>query len=293
MPFTVRDVQDLMRVLTLHPEWQAELRRLVLTEELLSLPHLMRELATEVRALAAAQARAEERMDRLEAALERLAAAQARAEERMDRLEAALERLAAAQARTEARVEELAAAQARTEERVDRLEAALERLAAAQARTEEKVDRLGTAVGQLQTAFGATIEEEAESVLQIIVESQGYRLLAEPFSLPLDGEIDVVLPLEAPTGQAVWGVAEAKARLGRRQVRDWAQRIRSIGWQKRLAQAGVPGPYLVYAYGIRIDPGTVQEAERQGIGLATGRGERVAPRAWIHPLDTTRDQPSP
>jgi hypothetical protein len=43
--------------------------------------------------------------------VERLAAAQARTEERVGRLEEAVERLAAAQARTEERVEELAAAQ--------------------------------------------------------------------------------------------------------------------------------------------------------------------------------------
>ncbi len=44
MPFTVRDFPDLLRLLEQHPEWQAELRRQVLTEELLELPALVRRL---------------------------------------------------------------------------------------------------------------------------------------------------------------------------------------------------------------------------------------------------------
>lgn len=53
MAFTVSDFHDLMRLLDQHPEWRAELRRLLLTEELLSLPQVVRELAE-------AQARTEE-----------------------------------------------------------------------------------------------------------------------------------------------------------------------------------------------------------------------------------------
>ncbi|RMF83078.1 MAG: hypothetical protein D6736_22150 [Nitrospinota bacterium] len=39
MPFTVEDFRDLLRLLEQHPEWRSELRRWVLSEELLSLPH--------------------------------------------------------------------------------------------------------------------------------------------------------------------------------------------------------------------------------------------------------------
>lgn len=45
MPFAVEDFQDLLRLLDQHPEWQAELRRRVLTEELIELPALVRGLA--------------------------------------------------------------------------------------------------------------------------------------------------------------------------------------------------------------------------------------------------------
>jgi hypothetical protein len=38
MAFTVEDFPDLLRVLAEHPEWRAELRRHVLSEELVALP---------------------------------------------------------------------------------------------------------------------------------------------------------------------------------------------------------------------------------------------------------------
>jgi chromosome segregation ATPase len=52
MPFTVRDFQGLVRALERRAEWKAELRRLLLTDELLSLPGIVRDLAAEVRELA-------------------------------------------------------------------------------------------------------------------------------------------------------------------------------------------------------------------------------------------------
>ncbi|MEN3000487.1 MAG: hypothetical protein ABDI19_01440 [Armatimonadota bacterium] len=45
MAFTINDLHDLIRLLEEHPEWRAELRRVLLTEELLQLPDLVRDLA--------------------------------------------------------------------------------------------------------------------------------------------------------------------------------------------------------------------------------------------------------
>jgi ferritin-like metal-binding protein YciE len=65
MAFTVRDFRDLVELLEQHPEWRAELRRLVLTEELLALPQVVRELVE-------AQQRTEQRLEQTEQRLERL-----------------------------------------------------------------------------------------------------------------------------------------------------------------------------------------------------------------------------
>lgn len=46
MPFTVEDFHDLVRILEERPEWRGELRRLVLTDELLALPEQVASLRT-------------------------------------------------------------------------------------------------------------------------------------------------------------------------------------------------------------------------------------------------------
>ena len=115
MAFTVRDFHDLVRLLSEHPEWREELRALLLTPEILSMPQLLRELGEKVDRLAAAHLRAEERLSRLEERFFRLeekvaelAEAQIRAEERLSRLEERVAELAEAQARTEKVLAELA-----------------------------------------------------------------------------------------------------------------------------------------------------------------------------------------
>lgn len=94
MSFTVEDFHDLVRMLEQHPEWRAELRRLLLTDEILSLPQLVQELSRRmvdltqrVDSLAEAQKHAEERLTRLEETVAKLAEAQKHAEERLTRLE--------------------------------------------------------------------------------------------------------------------------------------------------------------------------------------------------------------
>lgn len=44
MAITVNDLHDLIRLLEEHPEWRAEMRRVLLTDELLQLPDLVRDL---------------------------------------------------------------------------------------------------------------------------------------------------------------------------------------------------------------------------------------------------------
>jgi hypothetical protein len=45
MPFELRDFQDLVRLLREHLDWREELRALLLTQEILTLPGLVREPA--------------------------------------------------------------------------------------------------------------------------------------------------------------------------------------------------------------------------------------------------------
>jgi predicted nuclease with TOPRIM domain len=163
MPFTVTEFHDLVRLVEERPEWRAELRRIVLTDELLALPEQVaslrrdteqrfQQLAVQLAGLTTAQVRTEARLAELsqaqartEGRLAELAAAQARLEEQMVTL-------SQAQARTEERLAELTAAQARLEEQMvtlsqaqARTEGRLAELAAAQARLEEQMVTLSQA----------------------------------------------------------------------------------------------------------------------------------------------------
>ena len=89
----IGDFRDLVTLLEQHPEWRAELRRLVLTDELLALPELVRELAGRVDQLAEAQARTEARLAELVATVAQVAAAQARTEAHLQGLTDVVEAL--------------------------------------------------------------------------------------------------------------------------------------------------------------------------------------------------------
>jgi hypothetical protein len=137
----ITDFHDVVRLLEEHPEWRAELRRLILTDDLLGLPEQVAHLTEQVTALVAAQARTDARVAEL-------AEAQARTDARVAEL-------VAAQARTDARVAELAEAQARTDARVAEL-------AEAQRRTETQVATLASRVDGLTSQMTALTAQMAE-----------------------------------------------------------------------------------------------------------------------------------
>ncbi len=129
MAFTVADFHDLVTLLDKNPDWQRELRRLILSDELLALP-------AEFHALAAAEAHVDERLASMLATHERieqqLLAAAANADARFAELRANDQRLA----------DQLTDVKARSDEQFAELRAADQRLAdqlsAAQARSDEQ-----------------------------------------------------------------------------------------------------------------------------------------------------------
>jgi len=256
------------------------------------------ELRAAVRELTEAQrqfeARAEARFTRLETALAELAEAQKRTEQRV-------QELAEAQKRTEQRVEELAEAQKRTEQRLGRLEQVVQELAEAQKRTEQRVEELAEAqkrmmeaivsltqrmdatekqLGQLSERFGLDLEVDAEEVLRAVAQEKGYSLLQEPMAIDVDGEMDVVAPIETPSGERFWVIIEVKGRLRRKEVGRFLQRLQHPQVIQQLEASGVEKPYLPYVFGLRVYFGVDERARETGVGILTFRGERIPARAW-------------
>ena len=144
MAFTVKDFEDLLRILDRYPHWREELRRRILLEELEQLPRAHRRLSV--------------RMGRIEKALAALAETVRKMAQDQRRHATALTKLRkeVAEARAEAnrRFAELAEAQRRTEESLAAHRAETERrfaeLAEVLRRLVERVDRIEQDVGTLK-----------------------------------------------------------------------------------------------------------------------------------------------
>jgi Holliday junction resolvase-like predicted endonuclease len=141
--------------------------------------------------------------------------------------------------------------------------------------TDLRLDELSREVKNLSARVGMTLEEEAEDMVWWVLKQKGYRFAEARQSVVFDGELDVVLIGETPTGKRITVLIESKTRLGRRDVFAWAQRVQSEGFRSRLEEAGFSPPYLPYLFAMRPDPAAVEAAQEIGIGLVTSRGLQV------------------
>ncbi len=156
MSFAVQDYHDLVDLLEKRPQWRSDLRRLLLSDDLLALPAIVDKLAITVGELAEAQKRTEARIAELAEAQQhteqQLAALTARVDAltvRVDALTAHVDALTVRVDALAARLEELAEAQKRTEQRLDSLAARMEELAEAQRHTEQQLAALAAHVEAL------------------------------------------------------------------------------------------------------------------------------------------------
>jgi hypothetical protein len=201
--------------------------------------------------------------------LRALAAAQARTEERLEELAAGQERLTAAQARTDAAIEKLTVAQARTEER-------LEELAAAQARTEESVRDLAVAVrdvrqalGRLSDNVGIGLEELAAIVLPAVLARDPGIDLTGPFERRFVGttageeEIDLLAP-GTLRGEPVAVVVESKSRAYEADVRRFAEKARRVG-------GSLGKPVVPVLFGFVIHPSAQAVSGTLGVLVVASR----------------------
>jgi len=160
MAFTINDLQDLVRILREQPEWLSEVRRIVLTDELLTLPALMRELAVRIEQIAEFQRRNEEQLAELRRRTDERFAELAEAQRRNE------EQLAELRRRTDERFAELAEAQRRNEEQLAefqrRTDERFAELAEFQRRTDERFAELAQAIAELRQEIARIWQEIAK-----------------------------------------------------------------------------------------------------------------------------------
>ncbi len=175
MPISVAFIRELDNVdpqlrhilLSMFEELERQREESVTKKEFNELQKIVRNLGETVKELAVAQ-------KQTEIQVKKLVAAQAKSEERLTRLEKA--------------VEELTVAQAKSEERLTRLEKTVEELAEAQKRTEEEITKLV----KRMDVFEDRLEGISNSV-GYGLENSAYRnlpkLLAERYSLKVEGRL--------------------------------------------------------------------------------------------------------
>ncbi len=246
------DATEIIRQMRENPALAEEMRAVLLSEELLSLPMKVSQM----------DLRLTEQINKLAIRVEELAT-------RLEELATRVEELAEAQSRTEARVEELAEAQRRTEARLEELATRVEELAEAQ-------KQANSAIGQLENNLGIAIEEAATVSVGALARSKGFTALGPAKTLQLNGygEVDAVARLRLPDGHEVAFVAEAKMRLRGDDVRRLASQIDREEFRSMLMEKGYYPPYLPYVYGEVVYDDAVDAAEELGIGIYGPWGDR-------------------
>jgi archaellum component FlaC len=258
MAFEVEDYLALLRLLEEHPEWRAELRRLLLTDELLALPQIVRELAEaqrrteeQLRALVEAQRRTEERVGRVEERVGRLEERVERVEERVGRVEERVGRVEERVGRVEERVE-------RVEERVGRVEVELAALAEAQRHTNEALQ----ALAESQRRLTDTVGDLKGRMLE-----QTYRDKATAYFGAILRRLQVVNPYE---------LEEAlRAHLSEEEFLDLLQLDLLIRGQPRQ-QPEISELWLAVEVSAVVDQGDVERARRRAT-LLRRAGYQVIP----------------
>ena len=146
----MREFHDFVRILERRPDWREELRRLILTDELLKLPQVVRELVEaqrrteeELKTLTARVDSLTRRVDSLAAQMEALTSRVDSLTQRVDSLTAQMEVLTARVNSLTQRVDSLAA-------QMEALTARVDSLTEAQVKTEETLRRLGIDVAELK-----------------------------------------------------------------------------------------------------------------------------------------------
>jgi hypothetical protein len=233
MPFELRDFQDLIRFLREHSDWREELRTLLLTQNLLSLPALVQQLAETVTHLAEGQ-------ERLTARLDQLTEGQQRLTEGRERLTARLDQLTETVVQLTARLEQLT-------ETVIQLTEGQQRLTDGQQRLEVQMGEVrGWALEQRYRThapayFGRLLRQVQPVDVGRLAEALRERLADQDLAEVLLADLILTGRLPTPPGPPeIWVVLEVSATVDRGDV-ERAQRRAALLRQARYPAVAVDG----------------------------------------------------
>ncbi len=264
MAFTVTDFQDLMTLLGQHPEWQAELRRVLVGDQLVAID-------ARLEALVAAQERTEASLEALTRRVDALGGRMDQLAERMDQLAERMDQLAERMDQLAERMDQLA-------ERMDQLTERMDQLAERMNQLAERMNQLTQRVDQLTERLDQFAADTA-SRLQIIDAHVGslrgwqieYRLERR-----VPGYFGAILRKPRPVSPFELAAVELAHDEGRLSDEEW----RSLGALDILVEGGrIEEPsYLAIEASAVVDRTDVQRASDRAT-ILRGLGLVVTP--WV------------
>lgn len=264
MAFTVQDFHDLVRLLEHEPGWRAEMRRLILSDEMIDMPRTLASLADKIEQLVDAQQRTDGRV-------EALVEAQQRTDEQIRALTARVDDLTVRLDTLTAHVDDLTV---RLDTLTARIDALTERIDALAAGMERRFTKIDEDLGKLK---GFVIEERYRArpfayfrrILKrsrLLSVAEVDRLLAPAIEQGVltDDEAEEILLADvivrgrlAQTGEETFGLAEVSWGVGEQDVVRASQRA------ALLSRAGLRAIPVVA--GEWITPDAVSASERLSV----------------------------
>jgi chromosome segregation ATPase len=223
----------------------------------------------------------EDRLSRVETAIEELTRAVKSHDERLTRLESAVEELTRAVKAHEERLAKLEERMAKAEDRLTRLETVVEELAKATRENtraiselrkamehlERRFDRRLTAIENMLNNLTIGLEYEANHVVQHLLKQRGIEIRTGVTYFSRKFEFDI------------YGASEQLTIIGDAKVKAGPQTIRRLVRKVRRAMDKYPdrfkGKVVTVLYCLRALPDAIREAESQGIWLIEDMQQRT------------------
>jgi len=277
-----------LELLDRDPAFREEVRRKLLTEDLLALPAQVERLRLEIheefdriwevlgensRQIAALT----DRMEKVEAQIAALT-------DRMEKVEAQIAALTDRMEKVEAQMAALTDRMEKVEAQIAALTDRMEKVEAQIAALTEEMRELRRVVGRIEERWGLVHENMAEDLMPRFLAQTGRRVRRSAM-VQFDGEADLVLEVEEADGRRITLIVEVKGRVwGRRPFEQALERIRDPGFRSWLQREGFPEPVVPAVFGLAVYAGADAIAGDLGVGLYEARrGEVVPPRATAAP----------
>jgi hypothetical protein len=262
-----------LELLDRDPAFREEVRRKLLSEELLALPERMEQFRREVEeAIARLRQEMYEQFQRVWQAIEENSRQIAALTARLDKVEQRLDKV-------EQRLDKV-------EQRLDKVEQRLDKVQERLGKVEDRVDSLSEDVrtalrniGRMQERWGLIPEDLAEDQMPYILQ-RSQRVVRRIARFQYDGEADLVLEVEEASGFRFTLVLEVKGRVyGARPFEQVLQLLKDANFLDWLRRQGFPEPYVPAVFCMALYSGAENFAQSLGVGLYDAkRGEIFSPQ---------------